>query len=81
VPHPVESQGRRVRKQFRRFLREEDSGQATVEYILLLAFCALTAVAMSKGILGALDRGVLRLGGQLERDLKSGRAPLGIWSN
>ncbi len=65
----------------RKFFREEDSGQATVEYILLLSFCVVLAVALTRGILGALDRGVLRLGGQLEKDLKSGRAPLGVWSN
>lgn len=67
--------------ELKKFLLEEDSGQATVEYILLLSFCLVTAVAMAKGIISALDQGVLKLGSQLEKDLKSGRAPLGVWSN
>ena len=63
------------------FLVEEDSGQATVEYILLISFSVTSAVLLARGILSALDQGILKLGSQLEKDLKTGRAPLGIWSN
>ncbi len=62
------------------FLRD-DSGQATTEYIVLLAAIVIGASAMARQILQTLEQGVLRLGGQLERDLKTGKAPLGIWTN
>jgi hypothetical protein len=36
---------------------------------------------MSQKILSVVDSGILSLGGQLEKDLKTGRAPLDIWKN
>lgn len=57
------------------------SGQGTVEYILILAVVVIGSVALSRTILNALDKGILKLGGQLEKDLKSGRLPLRVWSN
>jgi hypothetical protein len=57
----------------------DQSGQATTEYIILLSVCVVVAGQLARTILAALDRGILRLGGQLEKDLKTGRAPLGIW--
>jgi hypothetical protein len=56
-------------------------GQATVEYILLLSFVVVACVGMTRAILGGIDKGVLRVGGGLEKQLKTGRAPGGIWSN
>ena len=70
-----------IASEIRHFILEDTSGQATVEYILILSFCVVSAVAMAKGILTVLDKGILRLGGQLEKDLKTGRAPLGVWTN
>jgi Flp pilus assembly pilin Flp len=66
---------------FLRSLHQDDSGQATVEYILLLTFTISGTVALSRVILSAIDRGILRLGAQLEMDLKTGRASLGAWKN
>lgn len=63
-----------------KFLAEED-GQAITEYILILSACIFGATTLARGILKALDDGVLKLGGQLEKDLKSGRAPLTAWQN
>ena len=57
------------------------SGQATVEYILLLLFTVGIATGLSRTIIGALDDGILRMGGQLQKDLKSGRAPNNVWRN
>jgi Flp pilus assembly pilin Flp len=62
-----------------RLLRDE-GGQATVEYILILSAAIVGAGALSRKILQTIDKGVLRLGGQLEKDLKTGRAPVDIWN-
>jgi Flp pilus assembly pilin Flp len=62
------------------FLRDE-SGQGVIEYILLLSVMVIGAGLLARGILNALDSGVLKLGGQLEKDLKTGRAPLSVYQN
>jgi Flp pilus assembly pilin Flp len=62
------------------FVRDE-SGQATVEYILILTLAAVGAGTMARSLLGVLDRGILKLGVQLENDLKTGRAPANVWDN
>ena len=64
----------------KRFIRNEE-GQALTEYILILSVCVVGASALARGILKVLDQGVLKLGGQLEKDLKTGRAPLNDWKN
>ena len=51
------------------------------EYVLILAVCVVAAGAMTRQLLKVLDNGILRLGGQLEKDLKTGRAGVGIWKN
>lgn len=61
------------------FLSEE--GQGTVEYLLILSATVLGATQLARQILNSMDKGVLRLGGQLEKDLKTGRAPLSVWEN
>ena len=65
---------------FARLWREE-SGQATVEYILILSAIVVGCVKFTQVILAILDKGILTLGSQLEKDLKTGRAWLGIWKN
>lgn len=64
-----------------RSLFNDESGQGTTEYILILATTITGTVFLARGILSTLDKGVLRLGAQLERDLKTGRAKLGTWKN
>jgi hypothetical protein len=64
---------------FARELVRDEGGQGLVEYILILCVTILGAGALTRAVIGALDKGVLRIGGQLEKDLKTGRAPLGIW--
>lgn len=65
------------------FLRffSDDSGQAVVEYVLLLSLAVGIATLFLRAVGAALDRGTLRFGGTLERRLKSGRAPLYVWEN
>lgn len=69
-----------ARRSLRLFLRDE-KGQAVTEYILLLSITVFGSITLARAIIGTLDRGLLKLGGQLEKDLKTGRAPLGIWKN
>ncbi len=59
----------------------ENSGQAVLEYILLLAITVTLVVGFSKTILDTLDKGVLKFGGRLEKTLKTGRAPANVWTN
>jgi hypothetical protein len=59
----------------------DERGQSTVEYILLLAASAVGCILLAKTVLGTLDKGALTLGGQLEKDLKTGRSPLSVWAN
>ncbi len=72
-----------LKKLWRRllFLLDDESGQGTVEYILILSVSVVGAGAVSRSIMEALDKGLLRFGAQLEKDLKTGRAPLNIWEN
>lgn len=64
----------------RRFC-EDESGQSITEYILILSASVVGAGLVSRQVLKALDTGILKLGGQLEKDLKTGRASVGIWQN
>ncbi len=69
-----------ARSFWREFWLEED-GQGTVEYLLILSAVVVSAVAISRTIIKTLDQGMLKLGGQLEKDLKTGRAPLYVWDS
>jgi len=60
---------------------EDDCGQGTTEYILILSAAVTVTVALSKMILSTIDNGILRLGTQLEQDLKTGKAQLRVWEN
>lgn len=62
-------------------LWRDENGQAISEYLLLLSFCTATCALLARGVRQMLDQGVLRLGGQLEKDLRTGRAPLNVWVN
>ncbi len=61
--------------------RRSQSGQATLEYILLLSFVLSLAIGMSRTFITNIDRGIRRFGAQFEKDLKTGRAPLNVWQN
>ena len=60
---------------------KDESGQATLEYILLLLVVFSLALGLSKTFTTNLDSSMRRLGGQLEKDLKTGRAPVSVWQN
>jgi Flp pilus assembly pilin Flp len=65
---------------FSRLFHDEE-GQATVEYILILSVVVVGASAIARAILTTLDQGILNFGGQLEKDLHTGKATLNAWSN
>ena len=52
------------------------SGQGILEYILILSFALTTSLALVRLLGNGLDRGMLVFGGQLEKDLKTGRTPV-----
>jgi hypothetical protein len=62
-------------------LASDEEGQAVLEYILILSAAVVGAGLISRTILNTVDTGILLLGGQLEKDLKTGRLPLDIWKN
>ena len=57
------------------------SGQGTIEYILILGFAITTATLLSKTLKSAWHTGTLKLGGQMEQALKTGRTPYSAWKN
>lgn len=69
-----------MQKGLARFVQDE-SGQAMTEYILILAFCAIAASTLARKLMAVFDGGILRIAGQLEKDLKSGRSPANSWIN
>lgn len=62
------------------FLSDEE-GQATVEYILILSVVVLGASQLARHFKFLIQKGFLKLGGDLEKDLKTGRAPRAVWKN
>ena len=57
------------------------AGQAVVEYILILSLVAVGSATMTRFLLRTIDSGIARLGGQMSKDIKTGRASLGSWKN
>lgn len=51
------------------------------EYVLVLALAVWAATRMGRVFLQAVDTGILTLGGQLEKDLKTGRAVPNVYVN
>ena len=62
------------------FLKDEQA-QGTVEYLLILSVVVVGASQIIKQIIQSIDKGVLRLGSDLEKDLKTGRTPVSVWEN
>lgn len=53
-----------------------ESGQGILEYILILSFALTTSLIIARVMSAGMDRGILVFGGQLEKDLKTGRTPV-----
>ena len=65
----------------RKNLHQNQSGQGTIEYILLLIFVLGIASALSRGIQVIWNKNVLTVGGRVEQALKTGRTPNSAWKN
>lgn len=61
--------------------KNNQSGQAVVEYLLILSISIVLSGLLFKGLNSSLDSGIRRFGMQLEKDLKTGRIPSSIWIN
>ncbi|RYZ73313.1 MAG: hypothetical protein EOP09_02090 [Proteobacteria bacterium] len=57
------------------------SGQGTLEYILLLIIVIAGAATFTGRLVSKVDDQLLTVGGQLERQLKTGRANVNTWRN
>ncbi len=60
---------------------EGQEGQSIIEYLLILSVVAVLASQVTKNFINLIDRVSVRVGAELEKDLKTGRAKLGVWSN
>lgn len=61
--------------------KKKNEGQAVVEYLLLLSIVGLFSLTLQKGLITTFIGSLEYLGGELQKDLKTGRASLGIWKN
>jgi Flp pilus assembly pilin Flp len=59
-------------------LRSE-TGQGTVEYILILLIAITVATLLSKGVSSIWQGNVNKMGGNMEQSLKTGRLPTNAW--
>jgi hypothetical protein len=59
--------------------RSKQSGQAVVEYIILLSFTMAIVVGFAKKMTGIFDKAAPKMGGAFERQLRGGAAPAGMW--
>jgi Flp pilus assembly pilin Flp len=65
---------------FERLVADE-TGQATVEYILILSVSVVAVSALVRKFFETFDKAVQVIGANLEKDLKTGRAPYSVWAN
>ncbi len=54
-------------------LPRDQRGQATVEYILLLSLVLVAALTLNSTLVKTIDQSVVKLGAELQRNLKTGR--------
>lgn len=57
------------------------SGQATLEYVLLLFFIISFSTLMTRGILRSYNLSIQKFNGALEKDLKTGKSPIEVFKN
>lgn len=59
--------------------QKRKSGQAIIEYILLLAMVIGIMVAFLRTVNTSFNKAVPRMGGTIERQLRTGAASAGVW--
>ena len=58
-----------------------EGGQAILEYIILLSIVLVSIAYFLKKLSNGFDNMTANTGGKLERQLRTGSAPPGIWKN
>lgn len=64
----------------RRTLKKAQSGQALVEYIILLSIIVSVVAVFMNRVTGAFDVTTARYGGRIEQQLRTGSAPPTVWN-
>jgi hypothetical protein len=59
--------------------KKKNSGQAILEYVLLLSITMGTMVFFLRTMTKSLNTSIPRIGGIFERQLRAGAAPAGLW--
>ena len=60
--------------------RSKESGQALLEYIILLSIVFGMVIFFVHKLTGTFDKTTLSLGGKMERQLRTGAAPASLWT-
>jgi Flp pilus assembly pilin Flp len=60
--------------------RSNQSGQAVIEYVLVLAVALSVVIVVRLTIVASLDKGVAGVGGRFERELRTGSLPASYWT-
>lgn len=60
---------------------KSQDGQTLIEYLLLLILVLGISITLSRNLTKALDSKVAKMGGALEKQLKTGRVPVDVWFN
>jgi hypothetical protein len=60
--------------------RQSQSGQALIEYVLLLSIVVTIAIASIDRFTGLFDQLTARYGGKVEQQIRTGSAPPTIWN-
>ena len=55
------------------------SGQAVIEYVMLMAITVGSIVFLVRNLGKSMDKSVPRMGGKMEQQLRAGAAPPSIW--
>ena len=58
----------------------KNSGQAVLEYILLLSIIIGIVTFSLRNLTGAMDKMTAKYGGTMEKQLRTGSAPASIWT-
>ena len=60
--------------------KKNESGQAIVEYILLLSIVVATSAFFMKTLTGLFDKTAATMGAKIEVQIRTGNAPATIWN-
>ena len=72
---------KKQKQKIRQLPNVSEAGQATIEYVIIMTAAVTVAITLGRSLLKVFDSGLLKLGAQVERDLKTGRGELDIWKN